>query len=103
MKKTLKTLTAFAAAATFFSGCTEGLNDLLGMSPEDMDEILIYNETDVRLCEGRVPAHSNSVIEYSSSEKTCEDFDRTPGEHCQIYYHSTNNTGDTTCVIGYDK
>lgn len=102
MKTILKTTMAIAVAATLFTGCTDAINDALGMSPEDMDKIIIYNETDVAQCENRIPVHTNSVIEFESSERTCEDYGRTEGSNCTVYYESTNNSGHTTCVIGYD-
>ena len=83
-----------------------GCGDLLGVGKEavkKMDEIIIVNDTDVSQCESDyLPAHSNSAILYYSSDKTCSDFGRTEGDHCQVIQDSTDRVGDTTCVIGYD-
>jgi len=100
-----KSLVMVLASVGIFSGCN-AVNDALGMSPEDMENIIIYNNIESNSqCENGIPSHSNSVIEYEFNEKTCEDFGRTNGNKCSVSYLDTgsDNMGTTTCVIGYDS
>lgn len=84
-----------------FTACE--LTDALGLAVENFDEILIYNDIDVSDCKSLIPSSTSSAIEYESSTRTCEDYGRTDGNHCYAYYYSTTNSGDTTCIIGYDN
>ena len=85
----------YLSITLLFIGCSS--------DSKDYDELLIINGAYFgdpnTACKKYIPNETNSVIEIKDTEKTCEDYDRKEGDHCQVRYESE---GDITCVIGYE-